>query len=185
LKEEFLCVMIGSLEERKGHARAFEALAALPGGVKLIIAGAGEEERALRAKAASLGLERRVHFLGYRTDVDAILSECDALVLPSTFEATPYVIIEAMASGLPVVASNVYGIPEIVRDGETGILIDPGAPEDIVRAISSLARDRDRGARMGRAAKKRYEEMFRIDRCVEETQAVYRDLLRTASKSLM
>ena len=184
-KEDFLCVMIGSLEERKGHARAFDALAALPGGVKLLIAGAGEEERALRAKAASLGLERRVHFLGYRTDVDAILSECDALVLPSTFEATPYVIIEAMASGLPVVASNVYGIPEIVRDGETGILIDPGAPEDIVRAISSLARDRDRGARMGRAAKKRYEEMFRIDRCVEETQAVYRDLLRTASKSLM
>jgi len=126
-----------------------------------------------------------VHFLGYRADVGALLSECDALVLPSTLEATPYVIIEAMASGLPVVASNVYGIPEIVRDGETGILVDSGARDDIVRAIVSLARDRDRGARMGRAARKRYEEMFRIDRCVEETQAVYRDLLRTASKSLM
>jgi glycosyltransferase involved in cell wall biosynthesis len=184
-KEDFLCVMIGSLEERKGHARAFDALAALPASVKLLIAGVGEEERALRAKAASLGLERRVHFLGYRADVDAILSECDALVLTSTLEATPYVIIEAMASGLPVVASNVYGIPEIVRDGETGILVDPGARDEIVRAISVLARDRDRGARMGRAARKRYEEMFRIDRCVEETQAIYRDLLRTDSKSLM
>ena len=184
-KEDFLCVMIGSLEGRKGHARAFDALVALPGSVKLLVVGAGEEERALRAKVASLGLERRVHFLGYRADVDALLSECDALVLPSTLEATPYVIIEAMASGLPVVASNVYGIPEIVRDGETGILVDSGARDDIVRAIVSLARDRDRGARMGRAARKRYEEMFRIDRCVEETQAVYRDLLRTASKSLM
>jgi len=183
-KEDFLCVMIGSLEERKGHARAFDALAALPGGVKLLIAGAGEEERALRGKAVSLGLERRVHFLGYRADVDALLSECDALLLPSTLEATPYVIIEAMASGLPVVASNVYGIPEIVRDGETGILVDPRAREELVRAISALAQDRDRGARMGRAGRKRYEEMFRIERCVEETQAVYRDLLGTATCGL-
>jgi glycosyltransferase involved in cell wall biosynthesis len=173
--------MIGSLEERKGHARAFDALAALPGGVKLLIAGAGEEERALRGKAVSRGLERRVHFLGYRADVDALLSECDALLLPSTLEATPYVIIEAMASGLPVVASNVYGIPEIVRDGETGILVDPGAREKLVRAIAALAQDRDRGVRMGRAGRKRYEEMFRIERCVEETQAVYRDILGTAT----
>ncbi len=184
-KEDFLCVMIGSLEERKGHARAFDALATLPGGVKLLIAGAGEEERVLRAKAVALGLERRVHFLGYRADVDALLSECDAFVLPSTLEATPYVIIEAMASGLPVVASKVYGIPEIVRDGETGILVDPLARDELSLAISTLSRDRERGARMGRAGRRRYEEMFRVERCVEETQAVYRDLLRTDSKSLM
>jgi len=179
-KEDFLCAMIGSLEERKGHARAFDALASLPGGVKLIVAGAGEEERALRAKAASLGLDRRVFFLGYRADVAALLSESDVLVLTSTLEATPYVILEAMASGLPVVASNLFGIPEIVRDGETGILVDPGARDDIVRAIAALERDRDRGVRMGRAARKRYEEMFRIERCVEDTQAIYRDLLGTA-----
>ena len=183
-KEDFLCAMIGSLEERKGHARAFDALAALPGSVKLLVVGVGEEERALRAKAASLGLDHRVYFLGYRTDIDAILFECDVLVLPSTFEATPYVVIEAMASGLPVVASNIYGIPEIVRDGETGILVGAGERDEIARAIAALSRDRDRGARMGRAARKRYEEMFRIDRCVEETQAVYRELLATASKSV-
>lgn len=184
-KEDFLCVMIGSLESRKGHARAFEALAVLPGSVKLLIAGEGNEERALRAMAVSLGIERRVHFLGYRADIDELLSACDALVLPSTLEATPYVIVEAMASGLPVVASNVYGIPELVRDGETGILVDPGARDDIVRAVASLAGDRDRLARMGSAARRRYEELFRLDRCVEETQTVYRDLLRTVSKSLM
>ncbi len=183
-KEDFLCVMIGSLEERKGHARAFEALAALPASVKLLVAGAGEEERALRAAAASLGLERRVHFLGYRADVDALLAECDVLVLPSTLEATPYVIVEAMASGLPVVASNVYGVPEIVRDGETGILVDPRVRDDIVRAIAALAGDRERGARMGRAARMRYEAMFRVERCVEETEAVYREVLGAASKSL-
>ncbi|MCX5752697.1 MAG: glycosyltransferase family 4 protein [Candidatus Krumholzibacteria bacterium] len=183
-REDFICVMIGSLEERKGHARAFDALAALPGDVKMLVVGAGDDESALRAKVDSLGLGRRVYFLGYRADVDAILSECDALVLSSMLEATPYVIIEAMASGLPVVASGVYGIPEIVRDGETGILVDPGAREDFAGAILALARDRDRRSRMGRAARRRYEEMFRVDRCVEETQAVYRDLLRTDSKSL-
>ncbi len=179
-KEDFLCVMVGSLEERKGHARAFDALASLPGGVKLIVAGTGEEESALRAKAASLRLDRRVFFLGYRADVAELLSECDALVLPSTLEATPYVIVEAMASGLPVVASGLFGIPEIVRDGETGILVDPGSRDDIARAIAALALDRDRRVRMGREARKRYEEMFRIERCVEETQAIYRDLLGTA-----
>jgi glycosyltransferase involved in cell wall biosynthesis len=184
-KEDFLCIMVGSLEERKGHARAFDALAALPAGVKLLVVGEGREERSLRAKAASLGLERRVHFLGYRGDVAALLAECDALVLPSTLEATPYVLIEAMASGLPVVASGVYGIPEVVRDGETGILVDPGSSGDVARGISALATDRERRARMGRAARMRYEEMFRVDRCVEETQAVYRDLLRTDSKSLI
>jgi glycosyltransferase involved in cell wall biosynthesis len=183
--KDFLCVMIGSLEARKGHARAFDAVAGLAPGVKLLVAGEGSEENVLRAKAASLGLEGRVHFLGYRSDINALLRECDALVLTSTLEATPYVIIEAMASGLPVVASRIFGIPEIVREGETGILVDPCESGDIARAISFLARDRDRGARMGRAARKRYEEMFRVDRCVEETQAVYRDLLKTDSKSRM
>jgi glycosyltransferase involved in cell wall biosynthesis len=184
-ENEFLCAMIGGLEARKGHAVAFEALATLPGDVKMVVAGEGEEDRALRAKAAALGLGGRVHLLGYRADVAAILSECDALVLTSTLEATPYVIIEAMAAGLPVVASGVYGIPEIVRDEETGILIDPRSPDDVARGIAALAGDRERGARMGAAGRKRYEEMFRIERCVDETQAVYRELLKTDSKSRM
>jgi glycosyltransferase involved in cell wall biosynthesis len=181
--EEFLCAMIGSLEERKGHAAAFEAIAALRGGVQLLVVGEGPEERALRDRAAALGIERRVRFLGYRGDVDAILAECDALVLPSTLEATPYVIVEAMAAGRPVVAGNVYGVPELVRDGETGMLVDPRAAPEIARAISILAADRDRRARMGAAARKRYEEMFRIERCVEETQSIYRELLGLARPS--
>ncbi len=183
--DDFLCVMIGSLEARKGHAAAFEALATLPGGVKMLVAGEGEEDRALRGKAAALGLEGRVHFLGNRADIEAILSECDALVLASTLEATPYVLVEAMAAGLPVVASGIFGIPEMVRDGETGILIDPRSREDIARGIAALAADRARGARMGAAGRKRYEEMFRIERCVDETQAIYRELLSTDSKRLM
>jgi glycosyltransferase involved in cell wall biosynthesis len=183
--DDVLCVMVGSLEARKGHAVALDALAALPGLVKMAVVGEGEEGPALRAKAAALGLEGRVHFLGHRADVAAILPECDALVLTSTLEATPYVLVEAMAAGIPVVASGVFGIPEIVRDGETGILIDPRSSESVARAIALLAADRDRRARMGEAGRARYERMFRIERCVEETQAVYRELLRIDSKSLM
>jgi glycosyltransferase involved in cell wall biosynthesis len=183
--DDLLCAMIGSIEERKGHAAAFEAIAAIPDGVQLLVAGTGPEERALRDRAAGLGLERRVHFLGYRDDVDAILAECDALLITSTLEATPYVIIEAMAAGRPVVAGNVYGVPELVRDGETGILVDPRDVREIARAISVLAESHDRRARMGAAGRKRYEQMFRIERCVGETQSIYRDLLSTDSKSLM
>jgi glycosyltransferase involved in cell wall biosynthesis len=126
-----------------------------------------------------------VHFLGNRGDVAAILPECDALVLASTLEATPYVIAEAMAAGLPVVASGIFGILEMVRDGETGLLVDPRSPEDIARGIAALAADRTRGARMGVEGRKRYEETFRVERCVAETQAVYRELLRTDSKRSM
>lgn len=184
-KSDFLCIMVGSLEERKGHARAFEALAALEARVKLLVAGAGEMEADYRTKAAALGLGERVRFLGYRTDVGTLLGSSDLLLCPSTLEATPYVILEAMAAGLPVVASRIYGIPEIVLDGSTGILVEPSATDELARAIDALSRDRELRARMGEAGKRRWEEAFRIERCVAETEAVYRELLKTLSKSRM
>jgi glycosyltransferase involved in cell wall biosynthesis len=176
-RDDFICIMIGSLEERKGHLTAFEALAGLPANVKLIVAGKGEREMEYRAAAAELGLATRIHFLGYREDVDALLIASDALLLPSTLEATPYVVIEAMAARLPVIASRVYGIPELVHDGTTGILIEPGNSDELARAIASLVGDRDLRAKMGNEGRKRYEGEFRIERCVAETEAIYRDLL--------
>jgi glycosyltransferase involved in cell wall biosynthesis len=153
--------------------------------VKLLVAGSGAREGECRARAAALGLADRVRFLGYRRDVDALLPECDVLLCPSTLEATPYVIFEAMAAGLPVIASRLYGIPEIVHDGKTGILFDPAAGGELVRAIDSLFRDRRRGARMGEAGRRRWEKEFRLERCIAETEAVYREVLGTTSKSLM
>ena len=184
-KSDVLCIMVGSLEERKGHTRAFEALAALEARVKLLVAGAGEMEADYRTKAAALGLGERVRFLGYRTDVGTLLGSCDLLLCPSTLEATPYVILEAMAAGLPVVASRIYGIPEVVLDGSTGILVEPSATDELARAIDALSRDRELRARMGEEGKRRWEEAFRIERCVAETEAVYRELLKTLSKSRM
>jgi glycosyltransferase involved in cell wall biosynthesis len=161
---------------------ALEVLAALDERVKLLIAGRGDLEGALRERAAALGVEARVHLLGFRADINALLRECNALLCPSTLEATPYVILEAMAAGLPVVASRIYGIPELVLDGETGILVDPGAREGFVGAIAALERDHARAARLGEAGKRRYAAEFRIERCVAETQAVYRELLGAPSE---
>jgi glycosyltransferase involved in cell wall biosynthesis len=173
---EFVCIVAGSLEERKGHARAIEAIAGLEGS-RLLVAGRGKLEGALRERAAALGLGARVQFLGFRRDLDSVLVECDALVCPSTLEATPYVILEAMAAGIPVVASRIYGIPEIVVDGVTGILVDPAVSGALGAALASLARDRSVGSRMGAAGRKRCEEHFRLERCVAETEAIYRELL--------
>jgi glycosyltransferase involved in cell wall biosynthesis len=184
-KDDFLCILVGSLEKRKGHDAAFEAMSVLGGNVKLLVVGRGESEGDYRRKVSALGLEGRIHFLGYRSDVDAILMECDALICPSTLEATPYAIIEAMASGIPVVASRVYGIPEIVLDGTTGILIDPSRPEELIRAIDLLARNRGLGARMGEAGRRRWEEAFRLERCVAQTETIYRELLAIPANSLM
>lgn len=175
--DTFLLVMVGALQERKGQRTALKALADLPGSVHLVIAGEGEKEGEYRDYASRLGIGDRVHFLGYRNDVPAILDEADLMVLTSSVEATPYVIIEAMASGLPVVASGVYGIPELVEEGKTGILIQPGDHASLVKAVMSLLNDRGLRTSMKEAARRRYEDLFRIEISVLKTIDVYRELV--------
>lgn len=175
--DEVLCLVAASLEERKGHAVALGALETLPGRVRLLVAGAGPLDAALRERAASASLRGRVAMLGSRDDVPALLAACDVLLVPSFLEATPYVILEAMAAGRPVIASRVYGIPELVVDGETGILVEPGRSGELARAVGFLAGDADLARRLGQAGRRRCEERFRIERCVAETVAVYRELM--------
>ena len=103
----------------------------------------------LCSKAGELGLDERIHFLGFRDDINSIMREVDLLILPSMMEATPYVIVEAMAAGLPVVASGIFGIPELVEDGKSGILVPPGDVEALALAVKHLVRDSDRRKDMG------------------------------------
>ena len=173
----FVLIAVGALEERKGHRHAIDALGLLPGDVHLFVAGSGEAREKLSARAAAAGVAGRVHFLGQRTDVSSLLADADCLVLSSELEATPYVIVEAMAAGLPVVASGIFGIPELVEEGVTGLLVPPGDPAAIARAIAALAADPAIRRRMGAAARRRYEERFTLERFVAETVAVYRELL--------
>jgi glycosyltransferase involved in cell wall biosynthesis len=175
--ETFIAAIVGSLEERKGHRTAFRAIARLPERAHLLVVGSGEMEGEYRREVSGLGLGGRVHFAGYRDDVETILRGIDALILPSEIDATPYAAIEAMAAGLPVVASRIYGIPELVEDGITGILVPPGSIEECARAIAKLIDDPVRARRMGESGRMRFLERFTIERSVAETAAIYRDVL--------
>ena len=124
----------------------------------------------------SLGISARVHFLGRRDDMQSILGSVDMLVHPSRVDATPYVIIEALAAGLPVVASNVYGIPELVQDGVSGILVPEGDASALAGSVAKLAENPELRKRIAVAARQRYEARFTIEESVKKTMTVYDEL---------
>jgi glycosyltransferase involved in cell wall biosynthesis len=170
--------VVAAFEPRKGHATLLEALAILHAGgtrVRAAFVGSGGERTALEAQVAALGLGEVVRFLGWRTDVDAILEAADALVLPSLAnECLPYAILEAMARGLAVVSTDVAGIPEMVADGRTGAVVAPGDAPALAGALTELAADPSRAAAMGAAGRERLAADFGLARMVDVTTALWR-----------
>jgi len=118
-----------------------------------------------------------VRFEGFCEDVPRLLGELDLLVLPSLWEGFGLVLLEAMAAGRPVVASAVGPIPEVVADGETGLLVPPEDPAALADAIVRVLLDADLAARLGGAGRRRVERFFGIERMVAQTDAVYQELL--------
>ncbi len=173
----------GSLEHRKGQDVLLDAMSRLPAEYTLDIAGDGPEEPMLSQRLVDLGLGERVRMLGTRDDIYALLEDCDIFVLPSRLEATPYVIIEAMAFSRPVVASNVFGIPELVQEGKTGLLVEPDDPVQLAEALVSIGSDIENIKGMGRAARERFETRFECTRFIEETVSVYLVALGSPSVS--
>ena len=140
----------------------------------LVLAGGGGEEQELRRRAAASGLVEHVTFLGPNKDGARILSALDVFVSGSRKEGLPLTILEAMACGVPVVATRVPGNADTVTDGVTGLLSEPGSPRDLSEKIASLLEDPARRRAMGEAGRRRVEESFSIDRMVAETAEVYR-----------
>jgi glycosyltransferase involved in cell wall biosynthesis len=175
--ETFLVAVVGSLEKRKGQGTLFGAMRRLPARIHLLVVGEGPDEADYRETVLQSGLGDRVHFLGHRNDVPGILGCVDLLAVPSTLEATPYVILEAMAAELPVVASGIYGIPELVKADETGLLFEPENEGMLAEAIGRVVEQDGLSARFGRAARERYESLFTLERSAGETVEVYRELL--------
>jgi glycosyltransferase involved in cell wall biosynthesis len=177
---ELLLGTVGRLIPLKGHASAVDALATVvrvrPDTVWMI-AGSGPEHQRLEAKVRALGLERHVRFLGDREDVARIMAAIDLLVHPTTAEGFGLVVLEAMVQGTPVVASRVGALPELVIDGETGLLVESSNAQALAEGILALGQDADRRHRLGRAARRRYEEHFRLERMVDETLQVYRSVM--------
>ena len=168
------------LIEQKGVSYALKAIARLPENnhIHLVIAGDGPLRKSLSEQAKQLRIQDRVHFLGWRDDVSQIMAAWDIFLMPSLWEGFGLVLLEAMSKRIPVIASNVSAIPEVVEHGETGLLVPPRNPDSLAQAIRMLVDDRALRAYMGLMAEDRLEQNFTVDRMADETIAVYNEIVR-------
>jgi glycosyltransferase involved in cell wall biosynthesis len=146
----------------------------------LLVVGKGPQEAELRAAADRLGVSGRVAFVGERPDPRPYLSASDALVLPSIAEGMSNVLLEAMAMGVPCVATQVGGTVDVIRDGFTGILVKPGDVLQLSQGLLGLLDDRESARRLGAAGRRAVEEVFSLDSVVERYIGLYRELLEGA-----
>jgi glycosyltransferase involved in cell wall biosynthesis len=173
---------VGQLVPRKGLDTLIDAVARLagrPGGAPLVAAaGSGPQRQELEARARRLGVADRVRFVG-RVDHDRVgrfMAAGDLFVLPSLSEGLPTVVCEAMNCGLPVVATAVDGTPEIVRDGQTGLLVPPSDPGALADALAAILDDPDRARRMGEEALRVGRAEYTWDANAATMEGIYRGL---------
>jgi len=169
--------VVARLEARKGHRHLLDALRLLPAdrraALRVLFAGAGPERGRLEQEVTRLGLTDVVQFLGDHPDPWSLYEVSDLVVLPSVrHEDLPIVLMEAMAAGVPAVASRVAGTVELIEAGVTGLLVEPAEPRQLADAIAGLLDDPDRRRAMGKAATLRYEATYTPAQAV----AAYRDL---------
>lgn len=143
----------------------------------LCLVGDGPDRGGTEDLAYELGIVRDCLFLGYQDDVAPFYAAFDALVLPSANEGTPVSAIEALAGGRPVVATRVGGIPDVVRDGVDGFLVEPGDVDALADRLGRLAADPDLARRMGEAGRKRVLERYSVERLIDDVDKLYRSLL--------
>ena len=169
-----------SLIARKGHRFLLEALKnveAQVGPIHALFAGEGELEDELRAHARELGLAERVHFLGFRRDIVDVVCAMDAFVLPSLKEGLSIAVMEAMALEKPVVCSRIAGLPEVVRDGQTGILVPPGDALALQNALEKLFADANLRRTLGRNARRFLEDHFDQGACLDSMESYFRRIV--------
>jgi glycosyltransferase involved in cell wall biosynthesis len=147
----------------------------------LCLVGDGPDRPELERRAHELGVIRDTVFLGYQEDVAPFYSAFDALILPSSNEGTPVSAIEALAAGRPVVATRVGGVPDVVRDGEDGFLVEAGDTDELADRLEQLARDPALRERMGRQGRERVLPRYAVNRLVEDVDELYRSLLSEAA----
>jgi glycosyltransferase involved in cell wall biosynthesis len=172
-------VSVARFAPPKDHRTLILAVKDLPA-VHLDLVGDGPAEEHARSLVKELGIEERVRFLGRRADVPELLAQAHAFALCSRSEGFPISTLEAMRAGLPVVVSNVGGAPEAVLDGRTGFVVADNSVEGWRECLSMLSGDPALRARMGAAARTRYEEQFTFERMYAATAATYRLAARRA-----
>jgi glycosyltransferase involved in cell wall biosynthesis len=143
----------------------------------LCMVGDGPDRETVERRAQELGIVRECLFLGYQEDVARFYAAFDALILPSANEGTPVSAIEALAGGRPVVATRVGGVPDVVRDGVDGFLVEPGDVDAMADRLARLAADPDLRRRMGEVGASSVRERYAVERLLDDTDELYRRLL--------
>jgi glycosyltransferase involved in cell wall biosynthesis len=171
--------MISTVRPEKAHdvaLAAIDLLATRFPRLRLLVVGTGPELARTKALAEPLG--ERVVFAGYQPDVLGVLAAVDLVLHPSRHEAFPTALLEAMAAGVPVIATSVGGIPEIVSDGEDGILVpSPPEPEGVAAALAALLEDDARRRQMGECGRERFAREFSGEAWARRLRAFYEDVL--------
>ena len=174
--ENFLIGIVGRLDVIKNHLnlfKAFRKVALQHPQVRLVVVGDGAERNRLEKDG-----DKDIIFLGYRSDTDILMKAFDLFILPSFNEGISNTILEAMATGLPVIASNVGGNPELVDDGVTGTLVDPYRPDQMADSIMAYMDFRALKEQHGRNGRKKACEKFSIKAMVQGYESVYKDVCR-------
>jgi glycosyltransferase involved in cell wall biosynthesis len=178
--DEILISAVGALEQRKGHRYLIEAIGALAATVRLkcLIAGQGSIHKVLQGEIAVIRSLERIKLLGRVDDPRELLWASDIFAMPSLKEGLGVAALEAMASGLPIIASDVGGLREAVEDERTGIIVPPENSKKIAQAISRLAESPELRAQMGAAARARVVENYSMEKMAAQTLALYRECVR-------
>lgn len=185
---DHLMAVVATLKRQKGHRFLLQAASSLlprfPH-LHLLLVGDGGLRADLQSLTRELKIESHVHFLGSRGDVPRILGASDSFVLPSLWEGLPMALMEAMASGLPIVATDVSGTRQVMAPGETGLIVPPADSSRLAQALAALLTDPERAAEMGRAARRRAETQLSVHKQVEEYMARYEHAAGGAGYSLV
>ncbi len=180
-----LFAVIGRLEPQKGHRDLLAAFAHLLSvttvDVRLAVLGTGPLADELKTRAREAGIDSQVVFAGFRSDVPELLPALDAVVFSSLYEGLPVALLEAMAAGRCIVTTDVPGIVEAARDQREALVTPLSAPRELAEALAKVADEPELRARLGAAARRRFDERFTADAMVRSYQAVYRELVPRSS----
>lgn len=173
--------MVGRLVQEKGCdyflRSAAEILTRFPG-VLFVLVGDGPERGSLEQLARELGIENNVSFLGHQSDMAGVYASLDICVLPSFVEGMPMTVLEAMAAGKPVIATNVGEVPNVVEQEVTGLVVTPGSVSELSAALARLLNDADLCRRMGKTGRQKARKSFSADLMAEKYLALYQQALR-------
>jgi glycosyltransferase involved in cell wall biosynthesis len=176
--KKIIIFSISELHKNKGVDVAFKALSFLPEKTKekiiYSVAGNGEEKENLEKLVKELDIENMVRFLGFVPDAKKLLIGSDIFLFPSRTEAMPYAILEAGLAGLPIIATSVGGIPEVIHDMQNGILVHPKNPKELAEAIKYILDHKEKKKEFGKEIKSTVSTFFSLQKMLEETTLLYR-----------